>query len=162
MSPGTASWVATRSHKVRASATVVADVADARLALDATDPEVSRAFLYEILHRAQGLNDGGISVADAADVLGISEPTVRNWLTRGVLERVDRSGPTKITESSLGETLAAVTNLRELKGDKRKMRLVLDALEDRRVRAQLEASIAELGAGDLGEVDPADIRSLFE
>lgn len=162
MSPRTASWVATRSHKVRASATVVADVADARMALDATDPEVSRAFLYAILHRAQGLDDGGISVADAAEVLGISEPTVRNWLTRGVLERVDRSGPTKVTESSLGEALAAVTNLRGLEGDNRKMRLVLDALEDRRARAQLEGSIAELVAGDLVEVGPADFDKLFE
>lgn len=161
MSPRTSAWVDTRNNKVRPSAAVVADVADARLALEATDPAVTRRFLQAILERAEGLVDGGISVADAADALGVSAPTVRNWLAQGVLDRVRRPGPVKITESSLGEALAAVTTIRELEGDNRKMRLVLNALEDRRTRDRLRDSIAELEAGDYVEVDPADIGELF-
>jgi DNA-binding FadR family transcriptional regulator len=162
MSPKTATWVDTRSTKVRPSATVAAVVADARRALDATDPEVTRSLLHAILDQAEGLADSGIPVADAAEALGVSEPTVRSWLERGVLVRVDGPRPVKVTPSSLGEAVAAVSTIRTLEGDNPKMRHVLDALEDRRTRSRLQGSLAELAAGDVIEVDPADIAKLFE
>jgi hypothetical protein len=161
MSPQVTEWVRSRRGiQARASATIVADVADARIALDSDDPDAFRSCLRDILERAQALPDGGVSVADAAAVLQISQPTVRAWMQRGVLQRAGDSRPAKITESSLGEAVAAVETIRQA-GSGRQLRHVLDALEDRRTRAQLEAAIAELEAGGLAEVDPDDFDDLF-
>jgi hypothetical protein len=154
-------WALTRSTKVRARAAIVADVVDARMALDSDDPEVARGFLLHILARAHALPDGGIPVSDASVALGISEPTVRAWLKRGVLQRAGITKPVKVTESSLGEALAAVETIREAGGDGRQLRRVLDAIEDRRTRVELRAAIAELETGQLLDIDPDDVQKLF-
>lgn len=61
---------------------------------------------------------GGLSVAQAAERLEVSEPTVRKWLVEGLLERVEDHKPVEIAQRSVIEVERALdTGPRELPGE---------------------------------------------
>ena len=56
---------------------------------------------------------GGLSVAQAAGRLEVSEPTIRKWLAEGLLERVEVHKPLEITQRSVIEVERVLGTIRE-------------------------------------------------
>ena len=136
----------------RAQAALVADVADAAEALRVPKiPKPVRLRLIAMIKRADEVGTG-VPVSVAARILRVTEPTVRSWMARGVLGRVADARPTTVTARSLGEALAATSEIRAVGRDERLLRRVLDELEDRRTRAELGDRIHELQSRKM--IDP--------
>ena len=78
----------------------------------------------------------GVSVSYAGKVLGVSEPTVRRWIDRGVLAKVPGQSPTELKYQSVTEVHQVLEELRA-KGLKRDwLQAVVDYLDDRDAREQ--------------------------
>lgn len=133
-----------RSDRHRASVALAVDVADAVLALGAADvpAPVSRR-LAAIVERADQTAQG-VPVSVAAKVLDVTEPTARAWIGRGALQVVPGSRPLAVTPRSLGEALAAASQIREVGQDERLLRRILEMLDDQRTRVELTGRIEEL------------------
>jgi hypothetical protein len=88
-------------------------------------------------------------VSQAADYLGVSEPTVRAWIQRGLLHTVPRSKPLLVERSSLREVHGAVSELRTRGHDRDWLRVLVDLLHDRaeRRRPEIERGLDELTRG---------------
>ena len=93
----------------------------------------------------------GLPVAQAADYLGVSEPTVRAWLERGVLRRVPRAKPVLIERSSLRSAHRAVEELRRRGQDRDWLHALVDLLHDRveQQRTELLRGMEEMKHGQL-------------
>lgn len=70
----------------------------------------SKAELKQALERVETLSarvqkaldlPGGLTVAQAAQRLEVSEPTIRKWLAEGLLERVEGQKPVEIAQRSV-------------------------------------------------------------
>lgn len=133
-----------RSARDRVSLALVADVVDAIESLNEPDlpPRVHKR-LTAIIERAEQPGQG-VPISLVAKLLEVSEPTVRAWVERGVLELVEGAKPRAVTPRSLGEALVAVNTIREAGRDERLLPRVIDFLEDRRVRRELAPRIDEL------------------
>jgi len=129
-------------HRVQAA--LVADFADAAEALRVPAlPRAARLHLLAVMERADKVG-GGVPVSVAARMLGVTMPTVRTWIARGALEPLPEARPAAVTTRSLGEALAAASQIRSAGKDERLLRRVVDELEDRRARAELGDRIGEL------------------
>jgi predicted transcriptional regulator len=161
-------WVESVPTRHRASALAAVDAADARAAVEALEAlrqpgEVTvLAPLLRILARAKSLDDTGVPVSRAAELLDVSQPTVRAWIDRGALDAVPDSRPLQVTSSSLGEALAAVLTLREAGKKRHVLAEAVQILADRETRHDLEDRLAQLAAGDVVEVDVDDLEKFFE
>lgn len=93
----------------------------------------------------------GLPVAMAADYLGVSEPTVRSWLRRGVLRALRDTKPVMIELESLRRAHHAVDELRESGQDRDWLRALVDLLHDRaeRERPEIKQGLDELKRGKL-------------
>jgi excisionase family DNA binding protein len=93
----------------------------------------------------------GLPVSQAADYLGVSEPTVRAWLKRGVLHRVPHAKPVLVERSSLRSAHRAVEELRRRGRDRDWLHALVDLLHDRaeRRRPELLRGMEELKRGQL-------------
>ncbi len=91
----------------------------------------------------------GLPVAEAAAYLGVSEPTVRDWLKRGVLNRVAGSRPALIERSSLRHVHRLISELRERGKDRDWLRSLMDYLDDLAVvrSPAVQRGLAEFKAG---------------
>jgi hypothetical protein len=128
----------------RAQAALVANVADAAEALRVPAlPRAARLHLLALVERADQIGTG-VPVSLAARMLGVTMPTVRTWIARGVLEPVPEARPAVVTTRSLGEALAAASQIRAAGKDERLLRRVVDELADRRTRGELDDRIGEL------------------
>jgi transposase len=96
----------------------------------------------------------GVSVAVASEELGLSEPTVRSWVKRGVLRGVPKASPAQIEPESLHEASRALAELRARGQDRDWLQAVVDHLHDRKVRGseELREGISQL---ERGEPEPA-------
>lgn len=93
----------------------------------------------------------GVPVAKAAKYLEVSQPTIRTWVARGVLERVPDVKPLLIDIATLRRAERALGELRE-RGQKRDWtRALVDLLHDRAARKhpQIVAGLDELRRGML-------------
>jgi excisionase family DNA binding protein len=93
----------------------------------------------------------GLPVSQAAQYLGVSEPTVRSWLKRGVLRKVPRSKPLLIERSSLRRVHAALGELRARGQERDWLQALVDLLHDRaeRRRPEIQRGLEELRRGRL-------------
>ena len=80
----------------------------------------------------------GLPVSQAALYLGVSEPTVRAWLKRGLLRKVPRSKPLLIERSSLRRVHSAVSELRARGQERDWLIALVDLLQDRAERRRPE------------------------
>ena len=96
----------------------------------------------------------GLSVAEAADYLGVSEPTVRAWIRRGILLKVPRTRPILVERSSLRTVHRAIGELRRRGEDRDWLRALVDLLHDRseQGRPELLRGMQEL---ERGQLEPA-------
>ena len=118
MSSGTApTQLRRRAALARLEAEELADaVSELRVA------SLSKSELERALERVEALSarvqkaldlPGGLSVAQAAERLEVSEPTVRKWLADGLLERVEGHKPVEIAQRSVIEVERALDTVRE-------------------------------------------------
>jgi excisionase family DNA binding protein len=96
-------------------------------------------------------NARGLPVAEAAEYLGVSEPTIRAWLDRTVLDAVPDSKPVLVERSSLRRVHRAVGELRRRGQDRDWLRALVDVVHDHaeRERPEIAAGVDELARGEL-------------
>lgn len=104
-----------------------------------------------IIDRAEGV---GVPVALAARMLHVSQPTVRAWISKGVLDTVPDVKPVTVKPGSLGEVSAAVAEIRQLGEDRRLLESVMHALADRRTIEELTPRLGK--RSDQPEVEVTD------
>jgi excisionase family DNA binding protein len=73
----------------------------------------------------------GLSVAEAAAYLEVSEPTVRDWLKRGVLHRVPDSKPILVERETLRRVHRLLDELRERGENRDWLHAFADCVHDR-------------------------------
>lgn len=73
-----------------------------------------------------------VRLSYAERVLGVSNPTVRDWAERGLLHLQDDS-PQRVSLESVADTLSKVEHLREIGKDRDVARAVLNLLESEEV-----------------------------
>lgn len=93
----------------------------------------------------------GLPVAETAEYLGVSEPTVRAWLDRGVLERLDGSKPILVGRDSVRRAGRFLQELRERGQDRDWMQALVDLLQDtvETQRPEIKQGLDELKRGRL-------------
>jgi transposase-like protein len=130
----------------------VADIEDARdelrtLALPALNEgpvtaaalQVGARAIEDVLDRladvqarlTQHVAGAGVPISEASRCLGVSEPTIRTWVGRGVLERIPGAKPVLIEIAALRHVERAVRERRERGQDRDWVRALVDALHDR-------------------------------
>ena len=142
----------------QASAVLAAVAAEASTGLEHADTDdQSRSHLSSILKLVGEASATGVSVAVAASLLKVSQPTVREWVHRGILEATAGESPLQISSGSLGEALAAIVQIRAAETETRLAGAVLQLVQDRRTRRQLASRLEELSQGDVVELSSNDI-----
>src|SRR4051794_4740902 len=86
------------------------------LASSENDPARRRSLEDVRTHLAR--RDRGAKVSEAAEVLGLSQPTVRAWIESGVLTAVSGARPTRVGVLALVETKRALDLIREQADDR--------------------------------------------
>lgn len=96
----------------------------------------------------------GLSVEATAQYLGVSAPTVRTWVKRGVLERKPGSIPLQIDRDSARRVQRGLVELRERGQDREWLATLVDYLHDERDR---RSEPVRQGLGELacGRLEPA-------
>ena len=158
MSSGTApTQLRRRAALARLEAEELADaVSELRTA------SLSKSQLERVLERVEALSarvqkaldlPGGLSVAQAAERLEVSEPTVRKWLAEGLLERVEDHKPVEVTQRSVIEVERVLDTVRESYPARRWSEALAAFLHDRDLLGQewVRESIEQLRRGELIE-----------
>lgn len=133
----------------------VVELQDARDELAASDHDFSS--MLERINGALARLDGvasvppGLPVAEAATYLKVSEPTVRDWLKRGVLRRVPDARPVLVERESLRDVHRLLEELRERGKERDWLRALVDYVHDVAVRRspEVQRGLAEMEAGHL-------------
>jgi hypothetical protein len=106
-----------RAALARLEAEELADAVSELRTASLSKPELER-----VLERVEALSarvqkaldlPGGLSVAQVAERLEVSEPTVRKWLAEGLLERVEGHKPVEIAQRSVIEVERVLDRVRE-------------------------------------------------
>lgn len=106
---------------------------------------------------------GGAKVGEAAQVLGVSAPTVRAWIKAGALRTVAGSSPLRVEVTSLAATKSVLDELRRHRDDGRLLAEVLRVLRDRGVLAGDDVAVAveDLAAGRVCRLDANRLNELL-
>ncbi len=93
----------------------------------------------------------GLSVEAAAQYLGVSAPTVREWMRRGVLKRKPDSKPAQIDRESARAVHRALVELRARGQERDWLAALIDYLHDRQDRRSesVRSGLDELARGEL-------------
>lgn len=96
---------------------------------------------------------GGLSVAQVAERLEVSEPTVRKWLAEGLLERVEDHKPVEIAQRSMIEVERVLDTVRESYPARRWSEALAAFLHDRDLLGQewVREGVEQLRRGELIE-----------
>ncbi len=121
-----------------------------------SDPQRRRslnAVRTHVAHRARGAK-----VAEASELLGISQPTVRTWIESGVLSAVPGSKPVRVDLLALADVKRALDLIREHVDDRQLLVHVMRVLRD---QAALEGAEEGLEDYRAGRVEPLgdDLRA---
>ncbi len=119
-----------------------------RLAEDELDE--SRRSALESVRNHLADRDRGAKISEAADVLGVSPPTVRSWVKAGILEEVaDGGSPQRVEVLGLADVKRLVDMLREHGQNRDFLTAIYRRLRDDAVLASpgLEESIEDFRAG---------------
>jgi excisionase family DNA binding protein len=77
-----------------------------------------------------------LTVPEVADELGVSRPTVRNWIAKGLLDVVADTSPRRVRFSSVQELKERLAKLRALAKDERRFLQLLREAADQRALVQ--------------------------
>jgi primosomal protein N' len=136
------------------------ELADAVSELRATS--LSKSELERALERVEALSarvqkaldlPGGLSVAQAAERLEVSEPTVRKWLAEGLLERVEDHKPVEVAQRSVIDVERVLDTVRESYPSRRWSEALAAFLHDRDLLGQewVREGVVQLRHGELIE-----------
>lgn len=120
-------------------------------------PELERALerVEALSARVQKALDlpGGLSVAQAAERLKVSEPTIRKWLAEGLLEGIEGHKPVEIAQRSVIEVERVLGMVRESYPARRWSEALAAFLHDRDLLGQEWAreGVEQLRQGELIE-----------
>jgi len=97
-----------------------------------------------------------VRLSTAGKLLGLSLPTIRVWIERGLLDEVDGSSPRRVTLESVLEVRPLVRELRALGRDRNLLEAVLARLDDEQTLAdaKLRRSLDEMRRGELTDITP--------
>jgi hypothetical protein len=113
------------------------------------------------VHERVASRTEGVKVSEAADVLGLSAPTVRAWLDANVLIAVQGKGPKRVTAASLAAVKRAVDEIRSHRDDRRLLADVARLLRDHAaLGSDADAGIEDLRAGRVTRLDRARLDKL--
>jgi hypothetical protein len=123
---------------------------------------LSKSELERALERVEALSarvqkaldlPGGLSVAQAAERLEVSEPTIRKWLAEGLLGRVEGHKPVEITQRSVIEVERVLDTVRESYPARRWSEALAAFLHDRDLLGQewVREGVEQLRRGELLE-----------
>lgn len=107
--------------------------------------------------------DRGAKVGEAAQVLGVSAPTVRAWIEAGALRAVAGSSPLRVGVMSLAATKHVVDELRRHRDDRHLLVDALRVLRDRGVLAgeDVTAGVDDIAAGRVRQLDRSRLDELL-
>jgi excisionase family DNA binding protein len=107
--------------------------------------------------------DRGAKVGEAAQVLGVSAPTVRAWIEAGALQAVAGSRPVRVGVMSLAETKSILDELRRHRDDRHLLADVSRGLRDRGVRAGEDGAegVDDPAAGRVHRLERAGIEDVL-
>lgn len=119
------------------------------LAEQEEDPE--RRQLLDSMRSRLADRDRGAKVSEAAEILGVSPPTVRSWIRAGVLVSVEGALPVRIDLLNLADVKHAVDLLRARGEDRDLLAAVYRILRDRGLleSEQFAAGIEDARGGRL-------------
>jgi len=141
-----------------ALAAILADIFDV---IDLRPSPDIQYLLGDMLSIARDERLEAIPVSAAAEILEVSQPTIRTWIDRGVFDVKDGSRPVKITPESLGRVVAAVRRIRSAGETKGLLEKAVRDLEDREVRIELVDRIEELRQDKTVPIDLDNLDDLF-
>jgi hypothetical protein len=126
------------------------------------DPDRRRSL--DAVHDHLADRDRGAKVSEVAQVLGLSQPTVRAWIDAGILKPIAGATPVRVGVLSLADVKRALDLIRRHAVDRQLLVQVMRILRDRSALTGSEEGFADLAAGrvvpigdDLrGEID--DLR----
>jgi transposase len=139
---------------------VAEDVADlVALAQEKQGDATVVAAVTKVLDRHSRGAQSAVRFALAAQMLGVSVPTIRLWVERGLLEEVP-SRPRKVSAVSLGQVLARSRHL-EVAGESRERLLrALETLRDRDLLMRARKAASEAKPEDLIVYDRSALAEL--
>lgn len=125
--------------------------------------DIARRRALDAVREHVAERDRGAKVGEAAQVLGVSAPTVRAWIEAGALRAVAGSSPLRIGVMSLAATKSVVEELRRHRDDRALLVDVLRILRDRGVLAgeDVAAGMGDLSAGRVRQLDQAALEELL-
>ncbi len=158
MSSGTApAQLRRRAALARLEAEELADAVSELRTASLTKSELERVLerVETLSARVQKALDlpGGLSVAQAAERLEVSEPTVRKWLAEGLLERVEDHKPVEVAQRSVIEVGRVLDTVRESYPARRWSEALAAFLHDRGLLRQewVREGVDQLRRGELVE-----------
>lgn len=94
------------------------------------------------------------TVPEAAEELGVSRPTVRSWIAKGLLEGVPGTSPQRVRFASVQELKERLARLRVVAKDERRFSMLLREAADQRALEQSGArdGLQDALAGDTLEL----------
>jgi hypothetical protein len=114
------------------------------------------------VHERMASRTEGVRVSQAADVLGLSGPTVRAWLDAKVLIAVQGKGPVRVTAASLAAVKRAVDEIRSHRDDRRLLADVARLLRDHAaLGSDADDGIEDLRAGRVTRLDRTRLDELL-
>jgi DNA-binding transcriptional MerR regulator len=139
---------------------VAEDVADlVTLAQEKQGDATVVAAVTKVMDRHSGGEKTAGRCALAAQMLGVSVPTIRLWVERGLLEEVP-SRPRKVSAVSLGQVLALTRHL-EVAGEGRERLLrALETLRDRDLLTRARKAASQAKPEDLIVYDQSALAEL--
>lgn len=146
-----------RAALARLEAEELADAVSELRTASLSKPELER-----VLERVEALSarvqkaldlPGGLSVAQAAERLEVSEPTIHKWLAEGLLERVEDHKPVEIAQRSVIEVERVLGTVRESFPARRWSEALAAFLHDRNLLGQgwARQGVEQLRQGELIE-----------
>jgi Rad3-related DNA helicase len=155
MSSGAPAQLRRRAALARLEAEELADAVSELRTASLSKPELERALerVEALSARVQKALDlpGGLSVAQAAERLEVSEPTIRKWLAEGLLGRVEDHKPVEIAQRSVIEVERVLGTVRESYPARRWSEALAAFLHDRDLLGQAWAreGVEQLRRGEL-------------
>ena len=146
-----------RAALARLEAEELADAVSELRTASLSKSEIERALkrVEALSARVQKALDlpGGLSVAQAAERLEVSEPTIRKWLADGLLERVEGHKPVEVTQRSVIEVERVLGTVRESYPARRWSEALAAFLHDRDLLEQgwVREGVEQLRQGELIE-----------
>jgi excisionase family DNA binding protein len=126
-----------REHRELVASFVTLDdtITRARHALSNGEIAVAERELEQAKDRV-GSDAPALTVPEVAEALGVSRPTVRSWIAKGLLDVVADSSPRRVTFSSVRLLKKRLSRLRALAKDERRFSQLLREAADQRALAQ--------------------------